>query len=374
MAKVHEIGIGADTRAFEDQIKKGVIEPTEDAEKALKKLGDTDAGTDAARDLDKLEDALKDAQRETRQLADAGDKAGDDVRRGMKRAEEGVDEFKAEAQSTAKEAAASFDGSFESIGEVAQEVAANAFAGFGPAGTAAGVAVAAGAGVMIEAIGNVGEAFDEARDAAFTMAYDVGGALESAGYSSRLAEWTQDTEKYKQVTDLAVASGWDELEVLDALASGGDKLDQLTAAFADHGGQTMITNGRLWELDAVLRATDEGYLSGAQAAQIAATALGDYATKAGTATGATDDLGNAIYLLPDQTEVVVNAETGKAYENVDQFEQKVAGVQGKDVTLNAVTRGLSDAQRAVDNFITHNDGKSFRLNGRVTVSGGGQIP
>lgn len=374
MAKVHEIGIGADTRAFEDQIKKGVIEPTEDAEKALKKLGDTDAGTDAARDLDKLADALKDAQRETRQLADAGDKAGDDVRRGMKRAEEGVDEFKAEAQSTAKEAAASFDGSFESIGEVAQEVAANAFAGFGPAGAAAGVAVAAGAGVMIEAIGNVGEAFDEARDAAFTMAYDVGGALESAGYSSRLAEWTQDTEKYKQVTDLAVASGWDELEVLDALASGGDKLDQLTAAFADHGGQTMITNGRLWELDAVLRATDEGYLSGAQAAQIAATALGDYATKAGTATGATDDLGNAIYLLPDQTEVVVNAETGKAYENVDQFEQKVAGVQGKDVTLNAVTRGLSDAQRAVDNFITHNDGKSFRLNGRVTVSGGGQIP
>src|SRR5690606_37556883 len=59
MAKIHEIGIGADTRAFEDNIKRGVINPTEEAEKALKELGDTDAGRDAARDLEKVEDALK---------------------------------------------------------------------------------------------------------------------------------------------------------------------------------------------------------------------------------------------------------------------------------------------------------------------------
>lgn len=350
MAKVHEIGIGADTRAFEDQVKSGVIDPVEDAEKALKKLGETDAGKDASRDVDKLEDALKDAQRESKDLGKKIDDVGDTAKRSMQQAEEGVKDFKEEAQQSAREAAASFDGSLESIAEVGQEIAANAFGGFGPAGVAAGIAVAAGAGVIIDTVGKIGEAFDEAKESAFDMAYGISGALETAGVQSRMAEWSGDTEKWKQVTDLAVASGWDEIDVLTALAKGGDDLDKLTGAFADHGGQTMVTNGRLLELDGVLRGVSDGYMSAAQATEVNARALYDYAQQAGVATGDTDDLGNAIYRLPDETEVAVNAKTKTATQDIErvgdaarnvpdaQINAYVAGTNRVRVDLDALTR------------------------------------
>lgn len=357
---------------------RDVIRATDDVAEAFEEVGDAldDMARDTKRGAEKGEDAVedladkfRDTVRKAKDLGDAGKDAGDDVKRGMKRAEEGVEEFKDEAQSTAKEAAASFDGSAESIGDVFQEVAANAFAGFGPAGTAAGIAVAAGAGVMIEAIGNVGEAFDEAKESAFTMAYEVGGALASAGVQARMAEWSSDTEKWKQVTDLAVASGWDEIDVLTALAKGGDDLDKLSGAFAEHGAQTMITNGRLWELEAVLKATGEGYVSGTQAAEINARALYEYAQQAGTATGETDALGNAIVLLPDNTQVVVDAKTEKASQDVNAFDSKVQNLKDGQVRVNADTSG---AQRTVDSFIRSNDGKSFKIYGKTVTSGFGE--
>lgn len=364
------IPITGDAREFIRETKN-VEEALEDVADSLDDMTrDTKQGADKAeRAVGDLEDTFRDAARRAKDVGDAGDDAGDKVRKGMKRAEEGVEEFKDEAQSTAKEAAASFDGSAESIGDVFQEVAANAFAGFGPAGTAAGIAVAAGAGVMIEAIGNVGEAFDEAKESAFTMAYEVGGALASAGVQARMAEWSSDTEKWKQVTDLAVASGWDEIDVLTALAKGGDDLDQLSGAFAEHGAQTMITNGRLWELEAVLKATGEGYVSGTQAAEINARALYEYAQQAGTATGETDALGNQIMLLPDNTQVVVDAKTEKASQDVNAFDSKVQNLKDGQVSVNADTSG---AQRTVDSFIRSNDGKSFKIYGKTVTSGFGE--
>ncbi|MCM3778990.1 hypothetical protein [Microbacterium hydrocarbonoxydans] len=310
---------------------------------------DTKQGADKAeRAVEGLEDKFREAVRRAKDVGDAGKDAGDDVRRGMDRAEEGVSEFKDEAQQTAREAAASFDGSFESIGEVAQEVAANAFSGFGPAGTAAGIAVAAGAGVMIDAITKASEAFDEAKESAFEMAYSVGGALQTAGVQARMSEWSNDTEKWKQITDLAVASGWDEIDVLTALAKGGDDLDRLSSAFADHGMQTMLTNGRLTELDGVLRGVKDGYMSGAQAAEVSARALYDYAAQAGEATGKTDALGNSIVLLPDNTEVVVNAQTGKASTDVNAFDSKVRNLPDGSVAVNVDTSG---AERAMSDFV-----------------------
>lgn len=364
------IPITGDAREFIRETKN-VEEALEDVADSLDDMTrDTKQGADKAeRAVGDLEDTFRDAARRAKDVGDAGDDAGDKIRKGMKRAEEGVEEFKDEAQSTAKEAAASFDGSAESIGDVFQEVAANAFAGFGPAGTAAGIAVAAGAGVMIEAIGNVGEAFDEAKESAFTMAYEVGGALASAGVQARMAEWSSDTEKWKQVTDLAVASGWDEIDVLTALAKGGDDLDKLSGAFAEHGAQTMITNGRLWELEAVLKATGEGYVSGTQAAEINARALYEYAQQAGTATGETDALGNAIVLLPDNTQVVVDAKTEKASQDVNAFDSKVQNLKDGQVRVNADTSG---AQRTVDSFIRSNDGKSFKIYGKTVTSGFGE--
>lgn len=414
MAKVHEVGIGADTRPFEDKIKSGVIKPTEDATAAMERLDDAVGGAgsasgkagdqvdsfadklaaaarkagksddeirdalrqmgvsaddarsavdrlgddfkdvgregergtkEAERGVNKLEDALKKAQRETKDLGESADDAGDKARRGMERAEEGVQGFREEAMQSARETAASFDGSFESIADMGQEVAANAFSGFGPAGDAAGIAVAMAAGVLVDSFNKVEESASEARDSAFSLAYDVAGALESAGYTSRIAEWTSNTEKYKQVTDLANVSGWDQVDVIDALASGGPKLDKLSEAFNANGMSTDTTVGRLWELEAVIKATNDGYISGADAIALAERANYQYAMTVGTATGETDALGNAIYRLPDETEVAVNAKTQSATEDIQRVEDRAASIAPGTVDVNADTSGV---ERSLD--------------------------
>jgi hypothetical protein len=152
---------------------KPFIKGVEDAERALDDVADAlddvakeakdsggDAGKDLARGIDKGTDTATDSveklERSFRDMAQAaaksGKAAGDDlgsgVRKGTDDASAGVDELGSEAASTARETAASFDGSAESIAGAFQEVAANAFAGFGPAGALAGLAVAAGLGII----------------------------------------------------------------------------------------------------------------------------------------------------------------------------------------------------------------------------------
>lgn len=183
------IDVGANTRDFQRATKDiekaldGVADSLDDvgrdtqrsAAKAGNALGDAykDGAKGAERSVkgigDKLGDSVKDGQKEASQatkkleanfkeLADAGKKAdpgkdlGTSVKKGTDDAKEGLGEFKDEANSTAREAAASFDGSAESIGDAFQEVAANAFAGFGPAGAAAGLLIAAGLGTVFAKI------------------------------------------------------------------------------------------------------------------------------------------------------------------------------------------------------------------------------
>jgi len=330
---------------------------------------------DAERSVDDLGDSFRDAARNAKRLEDAGKDAGKAVDDSMERAERGVDDFKEEAAQSARETAASFDGSFESIADLGQEVAANAFSGFGPAGVAAGIGVAAAVGVIVDNFNKIGEAADEARESAFQMAYDVSGALDQAGYSERLREWTSDLEKVKQVRDLAVASGWDEVDVLDALASGGPKLDQLTTAFDKNGQSTMLTIGRLGELQGALDGTAEGFKLGSAAAELNDRALYDYAQQAGKATGETDDLGNAILRLPDGTEVVIDADTKRANANVDAFESNVQSVKGKTVTVTANGRSdMSSATRGLNTWIAQNDGRTFKIRGRYVSPLGGPTP
>lgn len=410
MAKVHEIGIGADTRGFEDKIKSGVIKPTEDAEAAMERLGGSvgdvgsatskagddvdsfadklaqaarkagksdddirdalkqmgvqaddarravdklgdevkDAGRDGERAVNDLEDALKDAQRETKDLGDKVGDAGDKAKRGMERAEDGVKDFKDEAQQSARETAASFDGSFESIADLAQEVAANAFSGFGPAGAAAGIAVAAGLGVVVDQFNKIDEASKEALQSAFDYAYGIGAAFDAADKLRAVEEWTSDQEKFKQVLDLTVASGWDQVDVIDALVEGGPKLDKLTEAYAANGIMSGLTQGRLQELDAVLPSIKRGLEDGANAANAQAEYLYKLSQEAGTATGEVDALGNEISLLPGDVEVAVNAETKTATTDIQRVEDKVNEVDGTEAVVNARVTGLDKVRVDLD--------------------------
>lgn len=109
-----------------------------------------DAGTEKAeRSVDDLTTSFREMARDgSRYAKDTGDDIGKSIKHGTDEASAGMEDFKGEAASTARETAASFDGSAESIAGGFQEVAANALAGFGPIGAAAGLAAAAGIGLL----------------------------------------------------------------------------------------------------------------------------------------------------------------------------------------------------------------------------------
>lgn len=164
------IGIAGDTQAFDKAVRKGVIEPLDDAADKLKELDRTGDLNSVERGMKDAEDASQRLERELDDVVDklkqtgrAGKSAGEDIDKGTDRAREGIKEIGEESASTAKEAAASFDGSAESIGDAFQEVAANAFAGFGPAGLIAGVAAAAGIGLVIAQLDAAGERSEQVK-------------------------------------------------------------------------------------------------------------------------------------------------------------------------------------------------------------------
>lgn len=167
----YSVGLAVDGSAARKGIETGLIDPVEDAQKALTELGKNKGPDQLEKGFKEAADATKKLEKETKETADT---ISDEFRRSYARmkdaqrdatrsAEEGLGELKDESRSTAKEAAASFDGSAESIIDTFQEVAANAFAGFGPAGLIAGVAVAAGIGTATEAFGQNQEKIDQAK-------------------------------------------------------------------------------------------------------------------------------------------------------------------------------------------------------------------
>lgn len=192
-----KISLLPDFRAF----TKGMS----DVEKSFDDVADSldDLARETKVNSDKAADALtrdfKQAfDKVERESEQAGKSIGRDFKRGTDKAGEGLDEFKDEANQTAKEAAASFDGSAESIADIFQELGANAFAGFGPAGAAAGIAAAAGIGIVIS---QLQEAEEKAHEATERVASLVDELAEVDGDPAMLDWATRLRDLLKEVTD-----------------------------------------------------------------------------------------------------------------------------------------------------------------------------
>lgn len=177
------------------------------AENATEDLGDAGrtAGRELGRGLETAEDATRDLERRADAAFDAiSDNArasGRSVARtqveAFEEASEGAQEFGDEAQSTARETAASFDGSADSILGAFQEVAANAFAGFGPAGALAGLAVAAGIGIAVTKMQDLAEENDSAQEAVIELAAkfeEAGGRIEDVDYAGIIRDWGREVQ------------------------------------------------------------------------------------------------------------------------------------------------------------------------------------
>lgn len=250
-----------------DLMARGMAEASKAADKAGDALGDAfkDGAKQAGNSLEAVGDDIKTATKSTDGLGDkassvfrelgkdakaAGDKVGKSTKDGFKDASDGVSEFGREADSTAKETAASFDGSAESIVGSFQEIAANAFAGFGPAGAAAGLAAALGIGMAITAMQTGAENATELKQKAVDMMdalAEAGGDLSQLDYADIIKSWGREvmednwlsfwadesTTKFQETAKDAKAAGVDAVEAVKAAAGSADD----SRAFLDKTGQ-----------------------------------------------------------------------------------------------------------------------------------------
>lgn len=426
MARKHEIAIAADTRDFERGIRDGIIDPLDDAERNLDQLGDAaeaagrdssrgldkigdaaedagreskrlgddlkDAGRDGERAVDRLEDALRDAQRQTDKLGDDARDAGRDMERGMKDAEGGVEEFKDEANSTAREAAASFDGSAESIVDAFQEVAANAFVGFGPAGAVAGLAAAAGIGLVVKGFEEAEEAREESEEriGEWADAFIEAGnrVLSAAQVTEKARAIITDTEKFKEAQDAATAWGVSESLAILAISGDTNALAEARDALADKerdlarsvkdtsgafGTMTEEQKEMSFQIEFGKKILDQmtsEMESGEHAAGVYSESLRLLAKNTAGATTEIDEFGDSIVTLPDGKTIYIDAETGRATDSVDAIEDKIYGLKGKTVSVGVNT---SAASAGLNRWISQNGGRTIKIYGRYVSPAGADI-
>lgn len=376
---------------------------TDDAEDALDDVADSlddmaDAakkgGREAERSVDDLEDSFRDAARRAKDLGDAGKDAGREVERGMKDAEDGVEELKDEANSTAREAAASFDGSAESIVDAFQEVAANAFAGFGPAGAFAGLAAAAGIGLAVKGFEDMNEAeqASEERAAEWADAYVEAGSriLDASQVIESARAIITDPEQYKQAKKNAEDWGVSESTALLAMAGDTNALAEARKALADKeaglSGALKDAGGNMRNLSHEQRENrrevQDGTASlnqltgemdrGDQRANVYAESLRLLADHTAGATRKVDEFGDTIVTLPDGKKIYIDAETGRATDNVDAIERKIYGIRDKTVDVN-VRANLGSATAAYDRWIDRHNGRSIKIYGKYVSPPGSDV-
>lgn len=221
------------------------VEGLEDIERAAK---DTEDG------IDRLERKFRDSMDDVKRQADeTGRRVGKDLDDGFDKAKKGADDFKDEAGSSGREAAASFTGEFDDIADAVQEIAANAFSGFGPAGAVAGLAAAAGIGLLTAHLQESQEAAEEAKDRIRDLAdqiRDAGGDIRNVDMRSWWREffgeeaassglpWAKSTiDNLEAMQTAAQELGTDVGTLMDALADprGAEAMD-LQAQLADRLG------------------------------------------------------------------------------------------------------------------------------------------
>lgn len=248
-----------------------VVDELDDLGKAGEQAGDdTKAGLkDAGKATEDLQDDLKKTGQAAESFQDKAkaafkaaaaeaDRSGKDIgtsqKKGLDKAGQGLDEFKDEANGTAKETAASFDGSADSIIGSFQEVAANAFAGFGPAGAVAGLALAAGLGVAQAALQGSADKANEIGERVTDLAgkiREAGGDLSAVDFNAEMEEWglgIQDTKEWFELFQDKAKTG---LEVIQERADAAGV--SWTAAFKGTKGTTEDAKAALEAVDRELQ-------------------------------------------------------------------------------------------------------------------------
>lgn len=425
MARGHEIKIAADTRDFELGIRNGIIDPLDDADRQLDRLGDAaeDAGRDAARGLDRIPDALDDvgdAARDTDRamalVGDAAEDVGRDGSRGLDRLEDALKDAQRQSERTADsvddidvrgrkafggvgeaasevtqevgqnlgEAVSSVRGNLADLGQVGQDTLgglAGTLASKGPAGIAGAAAVAAGAvglGLITAEIEKQNEHVQKLREY-FAEAWQeaVEGGKDYIDQATVIDEM-QDiifnpdrADEYKKIQEDANTLSLDRSILLKAAAGDQDALNMVIQRSNDLYG------------DAKQAVSDLGVVTSA-GSQITAEGLRDEATKLQGVNERwkqygeinTENQRKAQESARVTSDYLLDAisDAKDATRAVDDFGNVLVTLpDGKEIVIDAktgqATLDVSRFKKDTDGVIDHLNGKDIVLKARADMSG-----
>lgn len=287
-------GAGDIAKAYED-VSDALVDVAKESNKSADQV--EDGARDAAKALDKTGDAADDLERRIkgafRGSADEARKSSQDIgrnaKKGMEEASEGVEALKENTGSNLKEVAASFDGSFEGISDGLQGLLAEMTEGFGPAGLAAGAAIAIGMGIATAAMQDTAEKATEVKQKAVDMAseiMDAGGDIEDLDLGQKIIGWGREVMEDNWITFWVDESSTKFQELAkDARAYGVDFKTAIkaTAGDADDSRRFLDATAQSWqdltaEIDKGRSANEDGtvaFTDAARAAQKKRDALSD---------------------------------------------------------------------------------------------------
>lgn len=363
MAKGFTLSIAADTRTFQQSVKKGITEPLEDAADILEEIG-----RDGGRDLEQVERAARDSQRETegvkkefselqKAIRDTGRKSrtdyADPVSDSSDRVKQDLDEVKNEAKQNAAEMFSSFDGSFESIADAAQGTLGGLTAGLGGiGGMAVAAAGAAGIGLIasaLQASQAETERLAEVTNAAFAAMLDAGTRYVGESIvQDNIKDLIEDTERLKSVTKDANATGLERSLLVRAQAGDSAALAEAERLVAERRAELVSENqkyidqngeanlllvaqiGDLDKLTGRLNDTEGAYQSAGDAVGLAYDSMGGAAEAFDARTTRVNDAATArlegyarsVGAIPSSVTTRVNVDLSAAERALERFSQR----------------------------------------------------
>jgi len=309
----------------------------------------------ADKSADDLKAKFRDAYQSVRRNADD---AADDAVRAQRRIGERSAEVGQEVRQNLGEGIANAArGDFESLADSIGDTFGGAVAGIGGIGTAAiGAAGALGVGALVAAFVAAEEERKklEQRAGDLAQAYiDAGtNVLDTITIAARTSSILTDPEQRKEAEELAKVLGVDLATAARAyagdtnavataneiLSSTEEERQRLMKSSADYiqGDLTTAERDRLNLLLDQRREVDELNNVNSMANDTFAAQQQVLIGLINTAEGVTkevDEVGNAVYNLPDGTQIMIDAETGQATTDISNFKGDVDGIP-ENVTTN----------------------------------------
>lgn len=329
-----------------------------------------DLSRTADREADQLRDKFRQAYRDVKRSSDdTRDTATTNVRKMGDQAGEVGQEIR---QNLGEGIANAARGDFESLGDTIGDTlggVAGDIGGIGAAGVAA--AGAAGIGALVLAFQAVKEEQEKLKEAAgeyFDALVEGQGRVQESSILAGLQEMLTNEEKLNRAQQIRKATGLDMVTIGRAL--NGDLADGKTVTEALAEASTKLTDaqkrnqragkslndGLKEQRQDVLKAKDvwndyNGVIAEgsskfdvySDAASRGAVRTAEAAVQAGKATKKVDEFGDTVYRLPDGKRLLVDAETKKATEDLEEFNRfdldtKKVTVKAKDATQKDVDR------------------------------------